>query len=82
MLNFNPALMGKEKNIQFEEPDKITVGSNSNEHSWELSGKVLTITRQNGELQNAFRYDERSDRFICTNDPNAAGIRDQVIYRP
>jgi hypothetical protein len=84
VLIFNPSISDPrlgQKIISFEPDGSIGQGGNGNEHSWRMEGFELSIFRSGGELQNRFLYDEKSDRFLCTNDPLAKGTRDQVIFR-
>jgi hypothetical protein len=80
-LNFNPKNQQMRKPISFEPDHTIGTGRNDNEHRWELSGQTLEIWRKNGDLQNRFRYDASGERFVCTDDSDAAGIPRQVVYR-
>ena len=50
-------------------------GRNDNEHNWTLEGRTLVIRRVNGEFQNHFEHDEKSDRFISTDDVEADAVK-------
>jgi hypothetical protein len=80
ILNFNPASTRASKRISFNDDGSIREGKNKNEFRWQISSDLLAIYRENGSLQNKFRYDEETNRFICINDSNAKGIKDQIIY--
>jgi hypothetical protein len=80
-LNYNPAIPGKEKPLVFNAGGTFGEGGNPNEARWELSDDTLVIFRENGMLQNKFRYDKSGDRFTWIKDPAAKGINHQVIYR-
>ena len=81
MLNFNPVTPRGRKKISFNPDGTVGDGKNQNEFKWLMRKGFLEIYRQNDALQNRFRYDESADQFICTNDQNAKGIRNQIIYR-
>ncbi|UWU89106.1 hypothetical protein [Bradyrhizobium sp. CB1015] len=81
VLNFNPAVLTGRKLISFNSDGKIGEGRNKNEWTWSMVGDELEIRRQNGDLQNRFRFDPHSTKFISTNHPDAKGIRDQFIFR-
>jgi hypothetical protein len=81
ILNFNPALLTGRKIISFNPDGKIGEGRNKNEFTWAMIGSELEIRRQNGDLQNRFRFDPQGNKFISTNHPDAKGIRDQFIFR-
>jgi hypothetical protein len=81
VLNFNPTRLLASKAIEFDTDGTIGEGSNSNEFRWELNGRDLRIWRANGELQNEFRYDESTDRFVSTDSASAKGIKGQIIHR-
>jgi hypothetical protein len=81
ILNFNPANPRGRKRISFNKDGTIGFGRNQNEFRWQISNGMLEIYREAGTLQNRFRYDEIADRFVCTNDPNAVGYKDQTIYQ-
>lgn len=81
ILDFNPKSARGRKPISFNAEGTIGEGRNKNEFRWVMRGHKLEIFRENGDLQNRFQYDELADRFICTNDVDAKGIKDQVIYR-
>jgi GH18 family chitinase len=63
----------------------IGQGQNDNEHTWALDGQTLVITCRDGTLQNRFLYDETTDRFVSSDDPEASavkrGYKGQYIYR-
>lgn len=82
-LNFNPAVQSSraQKKISFNTDGTVGEGRNKNEFIWQISNGLLEIYREGGFLQNRFRYDESADRFVCTNDPDAKGIKNQTIYR-
>jgi hypothetical protein len=81
ILNFNPALATGRKLISFNSDGKIGEGRNQNEWTWSMVGDELEIRRQNGDLQNRFRFDPHGTKFISTNHPAAKGIKDQFIFR-
>ena len=83
ILIFNPTLTSPRarKKISFNAEGTVGEGRNRNESDWKINNGLLEIYRENGLLQNKFRYEEKNNKFICTSDPNAKGIRDQVIYR-
>jgi len=84
ILLFNPNFSDPrltQKSISFELNGSIGIGRNDNEARWELDGMFLQILRSNGDLQNRFSYDEKTDRFLCTDDPAAKGIKGQIIFR-
>jgi len=78
-LNFNPTNPKGRKNITFLPTGRIGDGRNANESMWSYGNGFLTINRQDRSLQNRFAWD--GARFVCTNDPNAKGIKDQRIVR-
>jgi hypothetical protein len=82
-LNFNPAVRSPRahKKISFNTDGTVGEGRNRNEFNWKISNGLLEIYKEDGLLQNKFRYDESTDRFVCTNDPDARGIKNQIIYR-
>ena len=69
------------KRISFNGDGTVGDGRNRNEFNWQINNGLLVINRENGLLQNKFGYDRQTERFVCTNDPSAKGIRDQIIYR-
>src|SRR5258706_1893058 len=81
ILNFNPEVLTGRKIISFNPDGKIGEGRNRNEYTWSMVGSELEIRRQNGDLQNRFRFDPQGNKFISTNHPDAKGIRDQFIFR-
>lgn len=81
ILNFNPEIFTGRKLISFNSDGKIGEGRNSNEYTWSMVGDELEIRRQNGDLQNRFRFDRQGNKFISTNHPDAKGIKDQFIFR-
>ena len=84
IFEFAPAsaIHGRKK-LTFNADGTIGMGQNKNEDHWEMeTAGTLAIWRHDGTLQNRFRYDEKQDRFICTNDSTAVGLKDQSIYRP
>jgi hypothetical protein len=81
ILNFNPEIFTGRKIISFNSDGKIGEGRNRNEYTWSMVGDELEIRRQNGDLQNRFRFDREGNKFISTNHPDAKGIRDQFIFR-
>lgn len=80
-LQFNPGDPNKRKHITFLPTGQIGEGRNQNEATWTLDGRVLTILRADGSLQNKFVHVPDVQGFVCVNDPNALGIRDQTIRR-
>jgi hypothetical protein len=81
ILNFNPASAIGRKLISFHANGSIGEGKNKNEFRWQMVGGMLEIIRQNNDLQNRFRYDPLGQKFLCTNDPDAKGYKDQSITR-
>lgn len=82
ILNFNPDNASKgRKFITFEADGMIGEGHNPKEYRWVVRAAQLEIYRQTGALQNRFRYDRETHRFICTNAPEAQGLKNQVIFR-
>lgn len=77
-LHFNPARADLIKLISFNQDGTIGEGRNANEYTWNLEGDTLAIFRANGALQNRFK--KSGNKFFCTNDTDALGIKDQVIY--
>lgn len=84
-LNFNAKHPNGSKSLEFLEDGGIGEGRNDNEHTWTLEGQILAIRRSNDTLQNRFRYDEATDRFISTDDAEAdavkRGYKGQYIFR-
>lgn len=80
ILYHNPKL-GRKKEISFLDNGQIGEGGNQNETVWSLRGDELIIHRQNGDLQNRFKYDPSSHKFVCIKDTNAKGLEDQYIQR-
>jgi hypothetical protein len=86
IMNFNPRDPRGRKALHFHSDGTFGEGGNPNEYAWKIIDGLLVITRENGTLQNTFRYESSTDRFICTNDPPHSvdprrGIDDQIIYR-
>jgi hypothetical protein len=81
ILNFNPEVLTGRKIISFNPDGKIGEGRNRNEYTWSMVGSELEIRRQNGDMQNRFRFDPQGTKFVSTNHPDAKGIRDQFIFR-
>lgn len=73
-LEFDPKRK-RTKAIEFRQGGEVGEGCNDNEHSWSLEGRTLVISRANDELQNRFEYDEKSDRFVSTDDAEADAVR-------
>ena len=86
ILNYNPRSAAASKYIQFLSDGTVGEGRNENESSWAVLEGLLTIWKQDGSLQNRFRYNDAQQRFESTDEPEAdamkRGIRGQSIYRP
>lgn len=80
VLVFNPQTRGH-KAISFNSDGTIGEGQNNNEFRWVMDHDLLSIVRSNGTLQNKFRYDGETDQFNSLDDPLAAGIKGQFIFR-
>ncbi|MHC2578192.1 hypothetical protein ACVI1J_009718 [Bradyrhizobium diazoefficiens] len=80
-LHYNPANPKGKKELEFLADGTFGEGRNDNEFKWQLKDGLLEIHRKSNLLQNRFRYDPSSERFLCTNDPDADGYKDQFIYR-
>ncbi|WP_338688962.1 hypothetical protein V5279_25185 [Bradyrhizobium sp. 26S5] len=80
-LDYNPAYPEGKKELEFLADGTFGEGGNSNEFKWQMKDGLLEVHRKSKLLQNRFRYDPRSEKFFCTNDPDAEGYKDQVIYR-
>ena len=80
-LNFNPKNPIGRKPISFLSDGRIGDGNNENEARWQIVNGMLEILRPNNDLQNRFRYDPEGEKFICTNDTDAKGYKDQFIFR-
>jgi hypothetical protein len=80
-LNFNPAHPNGHKPISFLSDGSIGIGKNRNEFRWELLDDILRVFREDGALQNDFRYIDPQEKFICTNNNFAKGYKDQYIAR-
>jgi hypothetical protein len=81
ILKFNPTNPIGQKPISFNSDGNIGVGKNKNEFRWQMVNGMLEIVRQNNDLQNRFKYDPHGEKFLCTNDVDAKGYKDQFIYR-
>lgn len=81
ILHFNISNPKARKEISFNPDGTVGKGRNANEFTWRINDGLLEITRLNGDLQNFFRYDKKTDRFVCTNDPRKKGLPDQIIHR-
>lgn len=81
ILNFNPTVQMGRKLISFNADGSIGEGKNKNEFRWQMANGMLEIIRQNNDLQNRFRYDPLGQKFLCTNDADAKGYKDQSITR-
>lgn len=80
-LHYNPKNQSGKKELTFNARGTFDAGGNDNEFRWQMKNGFLEIYRKSNVLQNRFRYDAATGRFICTNDLDAEGYRDQVIYR-
>ena len=81
ILNFNPTIPTGRKPISFLSDGSIGEGNNKNEARWKMVNGMLEIFRPNNDLQNRFRYDAQGEKFICTNDTDAKGYKNQFIFR-
>jgi hypothetical protein len=80
-LHYNRANPAGKKELEFLPDGTFGVGRNDNEFKWQMENGLLEIHRRSKLLQNRFRYDASSGKFICTNDADAKGYKDQIIYR-
>jgi hypothetical protein len=76
ILVFNPRMPNGKKRIKFFADGNIGDGKNLKETRWELDGEELVIWRENGDLQNRFRFDEQTSRFVSTGDPAAGAVQE------
>jgi hypothetical protein len=82
ILNYNPKVPGKTKEISFENDGSIGEGRNPNEFKWKLSNnRQLEIYREEGKLHNKFAYDAATDQFKATQPDTKYKIEGQFIYR-
>jgi hypothetical protein len=81
ILHFNSASPKAVKDISFNADGTIGNGRNHNEDRWRIANGALAIIRPNGDIQNIFRYDPHSNMFLCTNDRNARGYKNQTIFK-
>jgi hypothetical protein len=81
-LQYNPNNPNGKKELVFNADGTFGEGGNDNEFKWQMKNGLLEIHRKNKILQNRFRYDPPSGKFICTNDLDAEGYPNQTIYRP
>ena len=81
-LHYNQANPNGKKELEFLANGTFGEGRNDNEFKWQMKDGLLEIHRRSKLLQNRFRYDPPSGKFICTNDPDAEGYKNQIIYRP
>jgi hypothetical protein len=80
-LIFNPKTRAQ-KVISFLPDGTIGEGRNLNEARWKISSDdELIISRSDGQLQNRFKYDRRTDQFKSIDDLHALGISGQIIFR-
>jgi hypothetical protein len=79
ILIFNPKTHAQ-KSISFNKDGTIGEGRNDNEFQWKMVNDELVILRSDERLQNRFRYDSMTDRFLSIDDSFAHGLRGQVIF--
>lgn len=78
ILIFDPE-SGRSKKISFMPDGAIGAGRNKNEDSWKIVDGDLEITNNKREVFSRFRYDNRLDALVHTDDPDTLSIRGQVI---
>jgi len=79
ILNYNPAVKGKEKQIEFKDNDEFGIGKNNNECKWRVRDGLLEILNNEGRVFSRFSYDKGQQQFIHTNDPDTLSIKSQTI---
>jgi hypothetical protein len=81
ILNYNPKIPGRTKQISFEDDGSIGEGRNDNEFKWNLVNDQLDIIAKDGALHNSFAYEADTDQFKATRPERKYKIEGQVIYR-
>lgn len=79
ILNYNPTIKGKEKQIEFKDNDQIGLGQNNNESKWKVHDGLLEILNHEGRVFSRFSYDKGQQMFVHTNDPDTLSIKSQTI---
>ncbi|WP_417476351.1 hypothetical protein [Maricaulis sp.] len=69
------------KKIRFGHLGDIVEGKNKNEDAWRLEGEFLEILNSAGVLFSRFRYLDRYDRFVATDDADVKALPRQRIVR-
>jgi hypothetical protein len=79
LLNYNPAVKEKEKQIEFKDNDEIRIGQNNNESKWRVRDGLLEILNHEGRVFSRFSFDKDQKKFVHTNDPDTLSIKSQTI---
>jgi hypothetical protein len=80
ILDYNPIVPGREKEIVFEDDGLIGEGLNNNENKWRVRNGLLEIINSDGRVFSRFSYDESEKKLFHTNDPDTLSIRSQIIH--
>jgi hypothetical protein len=79
VLNYNPKNSNAVKMMSFDPDGEVLIGKNDNEASWRVKNGLLEFLNSKGEVFSRFQYDEATNTFNHTNDPDTKSIRSQTL---
>lgn len=81
ILYFNPVSNDFNKKISFNIDGTIGEGNNNNEQKWRINRGLLELINSDGKIFSRFRFDEKTEKFVHTNDDDTLSIKSQTIVR-